>query len=79
MQLALVDLLSAHVLIDQINCHIEGFGQQAEFSMNVDNPLDEECTRSVFNFRLHLLQVLVVDHALLLSSDHVLIDLMRKF
>ena len=43
MQLALVDLLSAHVLIDQIYGHIEGFGQQAEFTVNVDNPLDEEC------------------------------------
>ena len=79
MQLALVNLLSAHVLIDQIDGHVEGFGQQAEFAMHVDYPFDEERTWSVLYLGLHLLQVRVVDHALLLSSDHVLIDLMRKF
>lgn len=79
MQLAFVNLLSAHVLVDQIDGHVEGFGQKAEFAVHVDDPLDEERARRVLYLSLHLLQVLVVDHALLLSSDHVLIDLMREF
>ena len=79
MQLTLVYPLSAHVLIDQEDGHVEGLRQQAEFAMHVDDPLNEESSRRVLNLTLHLLQVVVFHHALFLSSDHVLINLLREF
>lgn len=39
-QLTLVYPLSAHVLIDQEDGHVEGLRQQAEFAMHVDDPLN---------------------------------------
>ena len=79
MELALQNPLLRHILIDDKDSNVKGFGSQAELAVHIDDPLDQECARSVFDFCLHLAQVVHghhLAHFLLLQVDE---DILRKF
>ena len=48
--MALLDLLKTEVLINEEDCHVEGFGHQPELAVHIYDPLDEESARGVFHF-----------------------------
>ena len=63
-ELALLNLDFRQVLINDELGHVKALGLQAEFSVHVDDPLEQESARRVSNFRLHLGNVVRFDHVL---------------
>ena len=54
MKLRLLNLDLGKIAIDYVDCDIEGFSVEAELSMHVDDPLDQESSRSVSDLGLDL-------------------------
>lgn len=79
MKLILLNLLATHVLVDEEDSDIQCFWEQSEFSVDINNPLDQKGSGGIFDVSLHFLQVLVVDHSLLLRLQHVAINLLAEF
>lgn len=79
MQLILLDLLLAHKLVYDEHSDIECFWEKAEFAVDVNDPLDQEGSGSVLDFSLDFLEIFMVDHALFLLLDHVLVDFLGEF
>ena len=61
-ELALLNLDLRQVLINDELGDVKALGLQAEFSVHVDDPLEQESARRVSNFRLYLGNVGRVDH-----------------
>ena len=64
MELVLLDLLFAQELINDVLGYVKALRLEAELSMNIDNPFQEERTRCVPDLCLHLRNILRVDHEL---------------
>ena len=79
MELIFLDFLYAHVVVNKEDGNVESLWEQAELAVDVDDPFDQKCSRSVLDLGLHFLQVVAVDHALLFRSDHVLIYFLGEF
>lgn len=77
-QLILLDLLLAHKLVYDENSDIECFWEKAEFTVDVNDPLDQEGSGCVLDFGLDFLEIFMVDHALVLLFDHVLVDFLGE-
>lgn len=54
MELTLFNLLEGEVPVDDEDSQVEGFGQQPELTVDIDNPLNEEGSAGVFHLSLDL-------------------------
>lgn len=77
-QLILLNFLLAHVLIDDVDSNVESLGQKSELTVDINDPLNQKGSWSVFNFGLYLLEVFVIDHVLIFLPDHVLVDFLGE-
>ena len=77
MQLALLDLLERKEAVNDEDCDIECLWKKTELAVHVDNPLYQESTACVFDFRgkLNFTEVVRADLEKRLLLSHVRIDL----
>ena len=78
MKLVLLDLLLAHELIDDVDGHVQAFWSQSEFSVNINDPLNQKGSGGILNFCLDFLQIIWVYHLLDLVFEHGLINITRE-
>jgi len=78
MKVALLSVLAAQELIDDVRSHVEAFRSQSEFSMDINNPLEEESSRGVFDFCLNVDEVICINHIFLFFSKVRLVDILRE-
>ena len=81
MQLTFLYLLQRKEPIDDEDGDIESFGKKAELAVNIDDPLDQESSASVFDLsgRLNLVEVFSIDlHEILFNAD-VFVDISGEF
>lgn len=60
-ELAFLNVLFAHKLVDDELANVERLRSKSELTMNIDNPLDKECSRGVLDFCLNRLQIVMRD------------------
>jgi hypothetical protein len=53
-ELTLFNLLEGEVPVDDEDSQVEGFGQQPELTVDIDNPLNKEGSAGVFHLSLDL-------------------------
>ena len=56
-----------------MDCDVECFWSKSEFSVDIDNPFDQECPRSIFEFSLNLAKILWVNHVTCFLISHPII------
>lgn len=79
MQLWLLYLNLGQVAIYYIYSNIESLWLKAEFTMHIDDPLNQETSWGVSNFSLDLLYIFEVDHVRFLLVNHCLKDFLGIF
>ena len=79
MQFTLLNFLSAQVLIQNILCYIQTFWSQSEFSMNINNPFQQECSWCVSKFGLDLGNIIVIKHACFFLTSHIFVAALLEF
>ena len=79
MKLRLLYLNLWKIAINYVDCAIECFCIEAELPMDIDDPLDQESSRSVSDFGLDLWDVLEVNHVRTFLLYHRLKDLLSVF
>ncbi len=73
-----VDLLDCHESVDEVDCDEEGLGKKLELLVDVDEPVDQNCSHAFSHISL-LLHVLAWSESRLFLSDHVVLDLFTIF
>ncbi len=79
MQLWLLYLNLRQVAIYYIDSNIESLWLKAEFTMHIDDPLNQETSWGVSNFSLDLLNIFEVNHVRFLLLNHRLKDFLCIF
>jgi len=74
MQLRFLDLYETQISVHNEHCEVEGFSHQAEFPMNIDDPLNQEGAARILDlaFNLDRLQIIRLDPELHLLFAKVL-------
>lgn len=77
MKLILLDFLFAQELVYDVLGDVEALWLESELAVDIDDPLEEECSRGVSDFCLNFGNVFVVDHELDFLLLHVFEVLLR--
>ena len=80
MQLRILYFLFAKELVDNVLANVQSFWLQFEFSVHINDPLQQKSSLGVFDFRLNLAQIIWwVNFVLFFLDQQILEDVLSKF
>ena len=77
-EVALLRVLAAQELVNDMGCHVETLRSQSEFPVDIYNPLQEEGSGGVLDLCLHLAEVIGINHVLLFLLQVRQVDILRE-